>query len=122
LKGAYAYKELLNQNGMIAAGSDFPVEYIYPLYGFYAAVARKDQKDYPANGFQKENAISREQALRAMTIWAAYSNFEEQEKGSLEKNKFADFVILDQDLMKAPERELYKIKILNTFVGGEKVY
>ncbi len=122
LKGAYAYKDLLMQNGMIAAGSDFPVEYIYPLYGFYAAVARKDQKDFPANGFQKENAISREQALRAMTIWAAYSNFEDREKGSLEKDKFADFVILDQDLMKAPERELYKIKILNTYVGGEKVY
>lgn len=122
MKGAYAYKELLNQNGMIAAGSDFPVEYIYPLYGFYAAVARKDRKDFPENGFQKENALTREQALRAMTIWAAFSNFEENEKGSIEKNKFADFVILDQDLMKAPENQLYKIKILNTFVGGEKVY
>jgi predicted amidohydrolase YtcJ len=122
LKSSYAYKELLNQRGLIAAGSDFPVEGINPLYGFYAAVARKDQNSYPENGFQKDQAISRVEALRAMTIWAAYASFEEEERGSLEPGKWADFVVLEKDLMTAPENELFKIKVLNTFSGGVKVF
>ncbi len=122
IKNAYQYQSLLKQNGMLADGSDFPVEDINPLYGFYAAVSRKDQKQYPTLGFQKENALSREQALRAMTIWAAYSNFEEQEKGSIEKGKFADFVILEKDLMQANEKDLYSIKVLQTYVAGERVH
>ncbi|CAN5473434.1 amidohydrolase [soil metagenome] len=122
LKTAYAYKQLLEQNGMIADGSDFPVEDINPLFGFYAAVSRKDQKGFPANGFQKENALTREQALKAMTIWAAYSGFEEHEKGSLEPGKFADFVILQEDLMNAPEEELFKFKVQSTFINGVQVF
>ena len=122
IKGAYAYKELLEQNGIIAAGSDFPVEDINPLFGFYAAVVRKDKNDYPDGGFNPENAITREQALRAMTIWAAYASFEEKERGSLEAGKMADFVILDQDLMQAKPEELYKLKIAKTVLGGEVVY
>ena len=115
-------QSLLKQNGMLADGSDYPVEDINPLYGFYAAVSRKDQKQFPTNGFQKENALSREQALRAMTIWAAYSNFEENEKGSIEKGKFADFVVLEKDLMQANENNLYSIKVLQTYVAGERVH
>jgi predicted amidohydrolase YtcJ len=122
IKGAYAYKQLLEQNGYIADGSDFPVENINPLYGFYAAVVRKDKKNFPANGFQTENAISREQALRAMTIWAAYSNFEEKEKGSIEVGKKADFVILEDDIMKAAPEKLHAIKVLKTFIAGEMVF
>ncbi len=122
VKNAYAYKLLLQQNGMVATGSDFPVESINPLFGFYAAVTRKDQKDFPANGFQTENKLSRMEALKGMTIWAAYSNFEEHEKGSLEAGKFADFVILDQDIMKIKEQDLYKVKVLQTFLAGEKVF
>jgi predicted amidohydrolase YtcJ len=122
LKGAYAYKQLLQQNGWLPLGTDFPVENINPLYTFYAATERKDMKGFPANGFQKENALSRVQALRGMTIWAARSNFEEKEKGSIEVGKFADFVILDQDLMKAKGADLPRIKVLKTFVNGEKVY
>jgi len=122
IKDAYQYNNLLKQNGMVAGGSDFPVEDINPLFGFYAAVSRKDQKQFPDKGFQKENALSREQALRSMTIWAAYSNFEEHEKGSIEKGKFADFVILEKDLMSASEKELFSIKVLNTFLAGKKVY
>lgn len=122
VRGAYAYRQLLEQNGMLAAGSDFPVEDINPLYGFYAAVVRKDQKGLPEGGFQKENAISREQALKAMTIWAAYSVFEEDERGSLEKGKMADFVVLDEDLMTAPDEALFNIKVRSTWIGGEKVY
>jgi len=122
VKGAYAYKQLLDQIGWIPLGTDFPVEDISPFKTFLAAVVRKDAKGYPPNGFQMENALSREQALRGMTIWAAKSNFEEKEKGSLEVGKFADFVILDQDLMKVGENEILRVKVLSTFVGGEKVF
>ena len=122
IKYAYAYKQLLEQNGMIAGGSDFPVEDINPLYGFYAAVARKDKQQYPEGGFNPENAITREQALRAMTIWAAYAAFEEGEKGSLEKGKMADFVVLDRDIMTEPDSVLFGISTRMTVVGGEVVF
>ncbi len=122
VKYAYAYKKLLELIGWIAAGSDFPVEDINPLYGFYAAVARQDQKAWPENGFQMENAISREQALKAMTIWAAKSNFEEKEKGSIEIGKFADFVVTDEDIMEIEIHEIPKVKVLETYIAGEKVY
>jgi predicted amidohydrolase YtcJ len=122
IKGAYAYKQLLQQNGWIPLGTDFPVEDISPFKTFYAAVVRKDSKGWPANGFQMENALTREETLRGMTIWAAKANFEEKEKGSLEKGKFADFIILDKDIMKTDEKELWKIVVLKTFLGGEKVY
>lgn len=122
VKGAYAYKQLLHQNGWIPLGTDFPVEDISPFKTFYAAIVRKDAKNWPDGGYQMENALTREEALRGMTIWAAKSNFEEKEKGSLEVGKFADFVILDKDLMKVDERELLNIVVLKTFVGGEKVY
>ncbi len=122
IKFAYAYQNLLNQNGWLANGSDFPIENINPLYGFYAGVARKDLMGSPDDGFQIENALTREQALKAMTIWAAKANFEEDFKGSLEIGKWADFVILDTDLMNAPEPDLPKSKVISTFVAGELVY
>lgn len=122
LKTAYAYKNLLKQNGWVPLGTDFPVENINPMYTFYAAVERKDLKGQPTGGFQMENALSRQEALRGMTIWAAKANFEEKEKGSIEPGKFADFVILDQDIMKAKGSELPKVKVLKTFVNGVKVY
>lgn len=122
VKSAYAYQDLLKQNNWIPLGTDFPVEDINPFYTFYAAVARKDLKGFPAGGFQNENALTREQAIRGMTIWAAKSNFEEQEKGSIEKGKFADFIILNQDLMTAEELTLPKTKVIMTFVGGVNVY
>jgi predicted amidohydrolase YtcJ len=122
MRGAYAYKRLLTERGMLAAGSDFPVEHIDPLYGFYAAVVRRDQAQFPPEGFQPDQALSREQALRAMTIWAAYASFEEKYKGSIEPGKWADFVVLDQDLMKAPDSILYRVPVRATYLGGEKVY
>jgi predicted amidohydrolase YtcJ len=121
-KGAYAYKQLLQQNSWIPLGTDFPVEDISTFKTFYAAVVRKDAKGWPEKGYQTENALTREEALRGMTIWAAKANFEETEKGSLEKGKFADFVILDADLMKARESDLLKIRVLKTYLNGEKVY
>jgi len=122
VKGAYAYKQLLQQNGWLPLGTDFPVEDISTFKTFYAAVVRKDAKGWPANGFQPENALTREEALRGMTIWAAKANFEEKEKGSLEKGKFADFVILDSDIMKEVQEKLLSIKVLQTFLNGEKVF
>lgn len=121
-KGAYAFKDLLQQNGWIPLGTDFPVEDINPLKTFYAAVIRKDSAGWPAQGYQRENALSREEAIRGMTIWAARSNFEESEKGSIEVGKFADFIILDKDLMKMTEKEILSTRVLKTFVNGEKVY
>jgi predicted amidohydrolase YtcJ len=122
LKYAYANEELKNENGWIPLGTDFPVEDISPVKTFYAAVFRQDAKGWPAGGFQMENALSREEAIRGMTIWAAKAGFEEKEKGSLEKGKFADFVLLDTDLMKADEKEILNTKVLMTFVNGEKVF
>ena len=122
VKGAYAYKELLRQNAWIPLGTDFPVEDISPFKTFYAAVFRMDAKGYPAGGFQTENALSREEAIRGMTIWAAKAAFEEGEKGSLEKGKLADFIILDHDLMKAPAADVIDAKVLATYISGVKVY
>jgi predicted amidohydrolase YtcJ len=119
IKGAYAYKKLLNAYGKIALGTDFPVERVSPFLTFYAAVARQDLKQYPEGGFQMENALTREETLKGMTIWAAHSNFEESEKGSIEVGKFADFIILDKDIMTVDAKEIPNIKVLKTVVGGE---
>jgi predicted amidohydrolase YtcJ len=122
IKNAYAYKKLKQKAGLLALGTDFPVEKVNPFLTFYAAVARKDSNGYPTKGFQKENSLSREEALRGMTIWAAFSNFEEDEKGSIEVGKYADFTVLDRDLMLIPEEDLIKIKAMATFINGEKVF
>ncbi|WP_296381003.1 amidohydrolase [Winogradskyella sp.] len=119
IKGAYAYKDLLKAYGKIALGTDFPVERVSPFLTFYAAVARQDLEQYPGGGFQMENALSREETLKGMTIWAAYSNFEENEKGSIEVGKFADFIILDKDIMTIDVKEIPNIKVLRTVVNGE---
>lgn len=122
IKYAYAYKTMLEKAGKIALGTDFPVEQVNPMYTFYAAVARKDLKNYPENGFQMKDALTREEALRGMTIWAAFANFEENEKGSIEVGKFADFTVLDKDIMNVDEKELPTTKVLATFINGEMVY
>ncbi|MEW5844717.1 MAG: amidohydrolase [Bacteroidota bacterium] len=119
---AYAYQSLLAQNGWLPNGSDFPIEDINPLYGFYAAVARKNQNGEPQEGFQMENALTREQALRAMTIWAAKACFEENMKGSIEVGKYADFVVLDFDLINYDISNAFRAKVLRTVISGETVY
>jgi predicted amidohydrolase YtcJ len=119
---AYAYKELLERSGVIPFGTDFPVEDISPIMTFYSAVVRKDLNGYPDDGFQMENSISRGDALYAMTIHGAYSNFEEDEKGSIEVGKSADFIILDNDLMKSTEIRIPSTNIVATFIDGELVF
>ena len=122
LKGGYAYKKLLDWSGIVALGTDFPVEKINPFHTFYAAVARKDLSMLPYGGFQSENSLSRYEALMGMTSWAAYSNFEEKEKGSIEPGKMADFVILDRDIMKVDENKIFSTKVVATILGGNVVY
>jgi predicted amidohydrolase YtcJ len=122
INGAYAYKTLLNKSKVIGLGTDFPVEKVNPFHTFYAAVSRKDLTGYPEKGFQIQNALSREETLKGMTIWAAYLNFEENEKGSIEKGKFADFIIIDRDIMKVKENETPNTKVLKTYLSGELVY
>ncbi len=121
VKGAYAFKQLLDKSGTVVLGTDFPVERVSPFLTFYAAVARKDLDNYPEGGFQMENALSREETLKGMTIWAAHSNFEEDEKGSIEVGKLADFVILDKNIMEVDVAEIPNIKVEGTYLGGEKV-
>ncbi|MBU6261364.1 MAG: amidohydrolase [Bacteroidetes bacterium] len=122
VKGAYAYKQLLDQNGWLPLGTDFPVEDISPFKTFLAAVGRVDAKGFPEGGFQFENALTREQTIKGMTIWAAKASFLEKEVGSLEVGKKADFIILAQDLMHVPVNKILDTKVVATFSGGKKVF
>ncbi len=121
-KSAYSYKELLNQTGMIALGTDFPVESFKPLNTFYAAVFRKNLQGKPVTGIQPENALSRMEALKGMTEWAALSSFEENTKGRIIPGLNADFVILDRDIIKADEKYIPDAKVVYTYIRGEQVY
>lgn len=118
LDRAHDYRALLMQNGWLPNGSDFPIEKIDPLRGFRSAVFRKDDAGRPEGGFIPENSLTRVQALKAMTIWAARANFEEASRGSLEPGKLADFSVLDTDLLDDPETKVYQAKVIATLIGG----
>ncbi len=121
ISGAYAFKTLLDKAGTIALGTDFPVEKVSPFLTFYAAVDRQDLDNYPEEGFQRKDALSREETLKGMTLWAAYSNFEEGEKGSIEAGKNADFVVLSHDIMTVAVDSIPYIEAEQVYVGGEVV-
>ena len=122
MNGAYAYRSLLEEAEMIALGTDFPVEYVNPMLTLSAAVYRRDTSGYPESGFYIDEAITREQALKGMTLWAAYANFSEDRRGSLTPGKEADFILLDRNPLNCPKQELSQIKVLKTFVDGHQVY
>ena len=122
LQGAYAYKLLLEKSGRIALGTDFPVENVSPIKTFFSAVFREDSNLYPEDGYLPNNKLSKLEALKGMTIWGAYSNFEERQKGSIEVGKAADFVILDRDLLDEPKKRILNAKIVATILDGNIVY
>ncbi|MDO5563211.1 MAG: amidohydrolase [Synergistaceae bacterium] len=122
IKYSYAWRKILKTGSIIPNGTDAPVEPVDPWICLHAAVTRTDSKLKPAGGWYPEEKMTREEALRSYTIWAAYASFEENKKGSLEVGKLADFIVLDRDYMKCPATEIKDIKVLRTVVGGETVY
>lgn len=120
--GAYAWRSLLNTGVIIPNGSDFPVERVNPLYSFHAAVARQDDDNWPPNGWFPEQKMTRAEALKSMTIWAAFAGFQEQVTGSLTPGKYADFVILDRDIMTVPDADILGTRVLATYIGGRAVF
>jgi predicted amidohydrolase YtcJ len=122
VKGAYAWRALRATGVVVPNGSDFPVEQVNPLLSFHAAFTRQSPENEPAGGWYPEQRMTREEALRSMTIWAAYAGFQEQLLGSLAPGKYADFVVLDQDIMQAPAADVLKTRVLATWLGGKAVY
>lgn len=122
LRGAYAWRSLLESGVVIANGSDFPVELVNPLISFEASVARQDARGWPAGGWYPEQRMTRDEALKSMSLWAAYAGFQEKELGSLSAGKWADFVVLDQDVMRVPAEMILDTKVLSTWVAGRPVY
>ncbi len=122
LKGAYAWRTYLDQGTRIAGGSDFPVESPNPFFGLHAAVTRTDHSDSPAGGWHPEQAMTLLEAFRAFTLDAAYAQHQEKTLGSLEPGKWADFILIDRDLFKISPRDIWKIQVLQTWVGGSRVH
>jgi hypothetical protein len=120
--GAYAWRSLLESGVVIPNGSDFPVEAVNPLISFHAAIARQDARDWPAGGWLPEQRMTREEALKSMTLWPAYAGFQEEELGSLSVGKRADFVILDRDIMRVPAELVLGTRVRSTWLGGREVY
>lgn len=122
IKGGYAWQRFLDQGTVVAAGSDFPVEHVNPFYGLYSAITRQNHQGEPQGGWYPEQRMSRQEAFRAFTIDAAYAAHQEGVLGTLEPGKWADFIIVDRDIFKVPVSEIWKTKVLETWVAGEKVY
>ena len=122
LLGAYAWRSLLNTGVVVPNGSDFPVEAVNPLLSFHSAVSRQDADNWPAAGWMPEQRMTRDEALKSMTIWPAYAGFQESTMGSLAPGKLADFVVLDRDIMTVPDRDILGAAVLATYIGGKAVY
>lgn len=122
IRRAYAYQELLDAIGMVAIGTDFPVEDIDPRKTFVSAVARVDSKGYPTGGFQSENALSPEQTLRGMTQWVGLAQFQESQLGTIEPGKCADFTWVDRDWLSVDPMQVLTTEVMGTCIEGEWVY
>jgi len=122
VRGAYAWRSLLNTGVVTPNGSDFPVEAVNPLISFHAFVTRQDGDNYPAGGWYPAQRTTREEALLSMTLWPAYAAFMEGESGSLSAGKFADFVVLDRDIMTCAAEDILKSSVVLTVLGGRAVY
>jgi hypothetical protein len=122
IRGAYAWRSLLNTGVVIPNGTDFPVEEVNPLLTFHAAVTRQDPTNWPDGGWYPEQKMTREEALQSMTIWPAYAGFQEKILGSLTPGKYADFVVLDRDIMRVPDTEILGARVISTWIGGKAVY
>jgi predicted amidohydrolase YtcJ len=122
IKGAYAWRSLLNTGVIIPNGSDFPVEEVNPLISFHSSVSRQDATNWPQGGWYPEQVMTRSEALRSMTIWPAYAAFQEKVMGSITPGKYADFVILDRDIMTVPASEILQTRVMSTYLGGKAVY
>ncbi len=122
IKGAYTWRTLLSTGVIIPNGSDFPVEQVNPLISFHSSVTRQDARNWPEGGWYPNEKMTREEALRSMTIWPAHAAFQESTMGSLRTGKYADFVVLDRDIMSVPDTSLLGTRVLATFIGGEAVY
>jgi predicted amidohydrolase YtcJ len=122
IRGAYAWRSLLNTGVVIPSGTDFPVEEVNPLLTFHAAVTRQDPANSPAGGWYPEQKMTREEALQSMTIWPAYAGFQESVLGSLTPGKYADFVVLDRDIMRIPDTGIVDTRVISTWIGGKRVY
>jgi predicted amidohydrolase YtcJ len=122
IKGAYAWRSLLNTGVVIPNGSDFPVEEVNPLISFHSAVSRQDATNWPEGGWYPAQVMTRDEALKAMTIWPAYAGFQEKIMGSISPGKYADFVILDRDIMTVPMTDILKTGVISTWMGGRAVY
>jgi hypothetical protein len=121
ISDAYCYASLLKQNNWLPLGTDFPVEAVSPFYTFDAAVSRKDAKGFPLKGFQMSEALTKLEALKGMTIWAAKAGFQENEIGSFEAGKKADFVVLSDDLLKTDMLKIRNLKAKSLYIAGERV-
>jgi predicted amidohydrolase YtcJ len=122
LAGAYAWNGLADAGAILAFGSDFPVEQANPMLGIYAAVSRQDLAGWPEGGWQPQERLTRAQAIRAFTLDAARAAFMEDSVGSLETGKRADFIVLDRDVMQVPVAEIPVVRVLQTWVDGERVF
>ena len=120
--GAYAWRSLLETGVIVPNGSDFPVERVNPLYSFHAAVSRQDDFNWPPGGWFPEQKMTRDEALKSMTIWPAFAAFQEQLMGSLTPGKLADFDVLDRDIMVVPASEILGTQVLATYIGGRAVF
>ena len=122
MAGAYAWHTALDNNVHLAFGSDFPVELINPFYGLHAAVTRQDRNNQPKDGWYKDEALSIEDAFKAFTIGAAYAAHDEQNNGSLEPGKYADFIVIDQNIFTIDPKDIWKTQVLETWVNGQRIY